>query len=332
MWVAWAAGKDTPEGRAWRVVHRVKGRPRTALWLGVVPESVARAAAKAQSARDGTRARPEAIAPLAALGRFLREWREVRQRSSETVDDYDTTLRPLLAFCASRGPMRAWGLEDFTAYVRSRPDLGPRSIEKRAVFARTFARWARRSGYALGTFADGFVGPRVVRGARAAYSAPEARALLEASLGTRLELAVHLALYAGLSHGDIVRFDPSAVREGWYARPRSKTGVPVLVPVAGALAASIARSPTPDLPSDGKPWGALCDRAGVEPRGGLKRLRHTFATLLDAAGVDSATRRDLMGHTPRSMTDLYTHSDRRRLLGAIRSIERALARRAQADT
>jgi integrase len=37
-------------------------------------------------------------------------------------------------------------------------------------------------------------------------------------------------------------------------------------------------------------------------------LRHTFSTRLKEVGFDSATRRDLMGHTSTAMTDDYTHT------------------------
>lgn len=325
--MAYARSRMTQEGRVWYVSHRVGGKVKTPTRLGVVPKSVALAAARAQTERDGTRARPEAIAPLAALGRFCDEARDIYRRSPKTIRFYQQRLAPLVRFLADKGPMRAWCRPWFEEYVRSKPHWSPRSIQAIAVGSRTFVKRLRRMGYSVGDFARDFEGPRVLRGTREAYSDEEARRILAASKGHRLELAVHLALYAGLSHGDIERFDRAAVKDGWFARPRAKTGVPVLIPVAKPLGFRIRSCAPRPLPEGSDVWRGLCELAEVPSKGGLKRLRHTFSTLLDAAGVDSATRRDLMGHTPRSVSDLYNHSDRRRLEAAIRSLETMLSPR-----
>lgn len=49
-----------------------------------------------------------------------------------------------------------------------------------------------------------------------------------------------------------------------------------------------------------------CELAGIDDFT-FHDLRHTFSTRLKEAGFDSATRRDLMGHTSTAMTDDYTH-------------------------
>jgi integrase len=330
--VAYPRYRDTKQGRVWYVSRRLANGRVATRRLGVVHESVARAQARAESERHGTRARPQAIAPLAALGEFIEHWRDVRRRSPQTVEFYDERIRPLFAWMGERGPMRAWCLPWFEEYVGEHPGWSPRTIETVAVGARTVTKFLRRRGYAIGEFARDYEGPRVPRGNREAYSAEQARAMLEASRGHRLEVAVHAALYAGLSHGDIAALRPSDIRDGWIVRSRAKSGVANLVPVARPLADVLAAhapddpaTPYTELPASSDPWRSLCKRADVPSRGGLKRLRHTYSTLLDAAGVDSATRRDLMGHTPRSMTDLYTHSDRTRLVDAIRRLTRVLA-------
>lgn len=56
-----------------------------------------------------------------------------------------------------------------------------------------------------------------------------------------------------------------------------------------------------------KGFRAACLAAGLDDFT-FHDLRHTFATRLKEAGVDSVTRRDLLGHASTVMTDSYTHS------------------------
>lgn len=56
-----------------------------------------------------------------------------------------------------------------------------------------------------------------------------------------------------------------------------------------------------------KGFRTACDLAGIEDFT-FHDLRHTFSTRLKEAGYDSATRRDMMGHTSTAMTDDYTHT------------------------
>lgn len=47
------------------------------------------------------------------------------------------------------------------------------------------------------------------------------------------------------------------------------------------------------------------------------KLRHTFATLLHRKDVDLVEIQTLLGHASISTTQIYTHTDRRRLQGAV---------------
>lgn len=63
-----------------------------------------------------------------------------------------------------------------------------------------------------------------------------------------------------------------------------------------------------------KGFAGACKAAGIkyeqyEPDGvTFHTLRHRFKSKLEALGVTKAVRRDLLGHTPRDITDDYTHS------------------------
>ena len=67
--------------------------------------------------------------------------------------------------------------------------------------------------------------------------------------------------------------------------------------------------------------GAVSD-AGIEDFR-FHDLRHTFATRLNAAGVDAITRRDLLGHSTIEMSDDYTHSSAEGRQRAIEMLSRS---------
>lgn len=61
--------------------------------------------------------------------------------------------------------------------------------------------------------------------------------------------------------------------------------------------------------------------AGIEPRGGIHTLRHSFATHLLEAGVDLATIQRLLGHGYLSTTMRYIHLAHSRLTGTSSPLE-----------
>lgn len=342
-----APGKDGKR-RVYRyLTWRGRDGKRKTSKLGPVSAAVAKRAAERKTEEVGDRPPPrEAVAPLKALRQFLKAWEEQRARSKSTVRFYRYLLTPLVRFMAARGPMRSWTLRGYEAYVATKEGYGARSVQMLTNAARLFSKWARRHGYACADFARDFEGPRVERPRREAYTAEEAARLLAGARGHVLERSIALALLAGQSWGDLYAFDrdrskiAAALRSGWITGPRSKIRQKdQLVPVGKMLREVLTRTQEDErtLPredSSYRPWKRLCERTKVgeekgkpvylSPSGGFKRLRHTFSTLLDAAGVDHTTRSVLMGHAPRTMTDRYTHTDQERLREGIEALERAL--------
>lgn len=125
-------------------------------------------------------------------------------------------------------------------------------------------------------------------------------------------------------------------------RPKS-TGSTRVVPLLGVMRAALEqhRAATAGQPNphglvwhraDGRPlepkedlaaWYAALDRAGV-PRVELHAARHTTATLLMEAGVDTKVIASILGHSDVVTTRGYQHVDTRLARAALEGLERSL--------
>jgi integrase len=97
--------------------------------------------------------------------------------------------------------------------------------------------------------------------------------------------------------------------------------VPLPPTVAGMLAARPKRIDTPVLfpTKAGKVWrernwrrdvwDKACEKSGVDPR--PHEFRHSFVSLMRAAGVDPADLAEITGHTVATLHGRYTHALRR---------------------
>ena len=173
-------------------------------------------------------------------------------------------------------------------------------------------------------------------------SLPEEALLLPQLVGRREHLltAFRLAPWTGMRRGEILRLRRSdlnlsgvtVIREvggqkyevpaGWLFVERSKNGKPRAIPMAGKVRV-ILESLGDDATRGGflfeSPVGgkAMTDiKTGFTNAvraSGLRNLtfhdlRHTWPTRAEELGVPRAVRRDILGHSPVTMTDSYTHS------------------------
>jgi integrase len=121
----------------------------------------------------------------------------------------------------------------------------------------------------------------------------------------------------------------------WFTKPKSKAGsrvvplLPVMVEALKRLKEVDADNPNPYgllfHRIDGHPvtpeefhsgWKALLADAGV-PDVPAHTIRHTCATLMQAAGVDDQTRELILGHSSAAATRAYVHIDKTRQRAAV---------------
>jgi len=152
--------------------------------------------------------------------------------------------------------------------------------------------------------------------------------------------AVRLALWTGMRRGEILRLrreDPNfseravsrnikgeiwQVPPGWLLIERSKNGRPRVIPMSGKVRdmlfslcqdAACGRYVFENI-STGRHildikrgFTSAVSDAGISNLT-FHDLRHTWATRAAELGVPEPVRRDILGHSPTSVTDGYTHS------------------------
>lgn len=336
-------------GLAWHVRWRDARGRRHSRSLGTVTQE----AAEAERVRvgivvEGRQPVRATAPPLEALGRFL-ESRRVQGARAATLGMLEKRLRPLFTRWAAR-PLRDWSRAGLEGYIAGQ-DWSPRTTAMLIGPCRMFVAWAEEAGLECADFVGRLRAPRPQHRERGTWGADQLRALLDASLGTELEVPVHLAALAGLSLGDLraLTWEEIDLATGWIERPRQKTGVPLRVPIPArlrdvltrhrALAGPVCRTwPVPsqrrrdrrastgtaDERATYRALHDLCDRAGV-PRAGFHAARHAYATLLGASGADVATIGRLLGHRRGSVVTLqYLGTDDTRLAAARDLVDRAL--------
>lgn len=315
--------------------------------LGAVTEEEAQRILRAVNAAPGAPRKVESTEDT--LDAFYKSL-AASKRSERTVAYYKEKLGAVVAALGAR-PLATWRRVDLEAYLAGKaapdadgaPGWSASTVSKTVRACRTFIRWAKDNQLDVPDFTGGMRAPRGRPVESHAYSAEELTAILAASVGTALEVPVHLATYAGLPLGDLRALTWAEVdwKRSRILKRRVKTGERIDVPMADALKEVLKRHRATSgpvcrgLPDDDghlyKMLGAVLRAAGIpsEDRHGWHGLRHSMATILGANGADVATIGALLGHRPGSPVTLrYIHASSDRKEAAIKGLAAAL--RAQA--
>ncbi len=342
-----AKGRDYYYHRATRT--RLMAVPGTAAFIAEVARLDA--AAEARAPREGT---------LAGLIARYRQSPEFQRLSPRTRKDYDAVFAWLArigdAAVADFTPALVMGVRD-KAFARRKRRFANYAVQVlRLLFA-----WGRLHGLcgaenpAAGV--PQIAKPKDERRWNRPWTAEEQRAVLAAApIHVRWPLA--LAMFAGLSEGDLVDAPASALHDGALRLDRGKTGVPVAVPLHRDLKAVRAtyekwakaqkvQALKLCVNSRGRAWTANGLRAVVfklmraleaEGRVGphltIHGLRHTVGNYLAELGCAPQIIQAMLAHKTRRMAELYSDRvNRERLVReGVKAMERDARTRRKRQT
>ena len=146
--------------------------------------------------------------------------------------------------------------------------------------------------------------------------------------GTRERIWLHVLLYTGLRLGDACTVGRQHVSDGWIRLRAEKTGALVEIPIAPALAATLATGPVGDMAwiatSSGRPFvkeafgnafRRACREAGIVGKS-AHGLRKTLATRAAESGASEEELQAWFGWQSNRMSQVYTRSANRKRMAS----------------
>lgn len=277
------------------------------------------------------------------LHAFSRHLGAERGRSSHTRRAYLGDVRHLLGFGLSRGITELGDLRlgDLRSWLGEQADGGAArsTIARRAAAARTFLKWATRTGRIEADPSLRLVAPRRTRTLPDVLKQGEASAMLDLAeiraddsdpLHVRDRAVLELLYASGIRVGELVALDVDDVDlDQRVVRVMGKGAkervVPFGIPAAKAIEAWLVARPSLAKPRSGPALFLGRRGARVDPRQvrtvvhevlshlpdapdlGPHGLRHSAATHLLEGGADLRMVQEVLGHASLSTTQLYTH-------------------------
>lgn len=250
------------------------------------------------------------------LGAFLKA--HGLRRSAATVACYQGFLGPMVE-AWRRVPVAEWTrrmAEEYLAAKR-REAWTARTAQIWLSACRCWVAWAADVGAPLPNFVGTLQAGRAHRKTPKYLSVDQVRTLLSEARGTRYEVAIALAAFAGMRRAEWLAATAEDVDlpKGRLVVHGTKGNADRVVPIAPALLAVLERAPTagrlvPKVPkaieSSYRSLDTLCRRAGV-PEITWHALRHSYATALIRAGTPLHVVQALLGHRSLASTGIYLH-------------------------
>lgn len=207
----------------------------------------------------------------------------------------------------------------------------------KAVLSVIFA-WGVERGYLSGNPAENIKNirrPKDAPDANRPWSDAERKVVVEA-LPRQLRLPIILMMYCGIDPQDALTLPRTAIRDGKLDIRRSKTKVPLWLPLPGPVLDALREAPAHNAPtvcasSRGTTWtdggfrsswgkfkGRLERKGLIQPGLTPKGLRHTVATILAERGYDDRTIADYLAQKTTAMARHYSRrADKSRKLAAV---------------
>ena len=160
------------------------------------------------------------------------------------------------------------------------------------------------------------------------YGQGEIQKLLDAAINPKHKLVLMLAYGCGLRLNELVMLRPTDIN--WdrniiriHGKGSKERDMPLDLCLAKPIRQYLTRNPGLEFFFEGLEKGQsypsrtiqsiyynACKKAGIQRRGGIHSLRHTYATHLLEQGVDLRQIQVLLGHSSIKTTQIYTHVSR----------------------
>ncbi|HEX5966899.1 MAG TPA: tyrosine recombinase XerC [Intrasporangium sp.] len=283
------------------------------------------------------------LTDMALLADFERHLRSERGRSDHTTRAYVSDVRQLLSFAAHRGvgDLGELRLAELRSWLGEQADRGAArsTIARHAAAARTFLRWAARTGRIDVDPSLRLAAPRRSRSLPGVLKQREASDMLDVAatraddsdpIHVRDRAVLELLYASGIRVGELVALDVDDVDlDQQVARVMGKGAkermVPFGVPAVRALAEWLAARQALIGPRSGPALFLGRRGARIDPRQvrslvhevlshlpdapdlGPHGLRHSAATHLLEGGADLRMVQEVLGHASLATTQIYTH-------------------------
>lgn len=278
---------------------------------------------------------------------FLAQVRVEMGYSSHTLEAYARELARYESYLREKhgvdsiGQVRTEHLQGFMIELIEKHKLGEFSLARALSALRTFHRCALRERWVDENPAALIDPPRLHRKLPAVLSIEEVEALINAcpqndAFGFRNRAMIELLYASGLRVSELVqlRLSDISLSEG-FVRVLGKGNRERLAPFGAPASAAIEQyliEGRPQLSVSSETWlflnryGKILSRqsiflliqqkaaeAGINKTISPHTMRHSFATHLIENGADLVAVRDLLGHSSINTTEIYVHTDSRRL-------------------
>jgi integrase len=269
------------------------------------------------------------------VAEYAQDWLAQLQVKPSTVSMYRSIVTHQLGHVGSMRLTRV-SPPDIRALLAEREREGYSGRTRRAILdvLRMIFRMAAGDQLVDSNPAELVKAPRIDAKEPVHFTAEQARRFLDAAKGDSLHALYSVALGTGLRRGELLALTWKDVdtKAGRVTVRRGKTAaaarVVPLPPFCVTALKSLDRRPGPIFPySPGyatRHVKVICKRAKV-PELTFHQLRHTAASLMLDAGVDSLTIRGVLGHTRVSTTAGYARPDDALRRDAVGRLGKALA-------
>ena len=255
---------------------------------------------------------------------------KLKEYSAQTIKNYCSFAREYLyRLTTIPSPDSTAEPKQFLLYLRDEKGLAPRTINLASAALSFFYQKVLKSPLMTDKIPRMKTGFQLLK----VYSQEDIGRIMDAAVNPKHKLVLMLAYGLGLRLNEIVHLKPTDIDwEREIIRINGKGSKQRDLPLDSCIAeplraylqantglkyifeGSVKSKPYPSRTIQ-KIYHNAVRKAGIQPRGGIHSLRHSFATHLPEQGKDTREIQFLLGHSSIKTTQIYTYVSREQIAG-----------------